>query len=88
MPSVPSAPRVPMMRKTADRKQQDFSALGDSYDIIFDAVGKFKGYGCSNPLIARMFDESRISAIIDKTYPMNEVVSAHRYLETGRRRGI
>jgi NADPH:quinone reductase-like Zn-dependent oxidoreductase len=37
--------------------------------------------------LAEMFDKGRLSAVIDKTYPFAEMVKAHRYVDSGRKKG-
>lgn len=37
--------------------------------------------------LARLADEGRVVPVIDRTYPLSEVVDAHRYVDTGRKRG-
>jgi len=34
-----------------------------------------------------MFDEGTFKAVIDRTYDLNEMVEAHRYVDTGRKKG-
>jgi NADPH:quinone reductase-like Zn-dependent oxidoreductase len=37
--------------------------------------------------LADMFDEGRLKAVIDKTFSFNEMVEAHRYVDTGHKKG-
>lgn len=37
--------------------------------------------------LARLLGDGTIRALIDRTYPLDDVVEAHRYIETGRRKG-
>lgn len=37
--------------------------------------------------IARLIEEGTISPVIDRSYPLNEITDAHRYVETGRKKG-
>ena len=37
--------------------------------------------------IGKMVDEGKLKALIDREYPLEEVVAAHRYVDTGRKRG-
>lgn len=38
-------------------------------------------------LITRLIESGRIRPVIDRTYPLEKVADAHRYVETGRKRG-
>ncbi len=37
--------------------------------------------------LSKWFDAGQITAVVDRVYPMDEVVEAHRYLDTKRKRG-
>jgi NADPH:quinone reductase-like Zn-dependent oxidoreductase len=119
-----------------DYTREDFTQSGQTYDIIFDAVGKSSFVACKeslkaggiylttfpNPaaIIGRIFppkaakkrasfaatglrkgrvkakdldfirglvEEGKIKAVIDRRYPMEQIVEAHHYVETGRKKG-
>jgi len=93
-----------------DYTQEDFTKRGESYDIIFDTVGKFPKAKYSKVLapngtfvtIARLDSKERmenlvfikelieageIKAVIDRCYPLELIVEAHRYVDTGHKRG-
>ncbi len=38
-------------------------------------------------IIKKLFEEGECTAIIDRIYPFNEIVSAHAYVDTGRKKG-
>jgi NADPH:quinone reductase-like Zn-dependent oxidoreductase len=92
-----------------DYTQGDFTQIGGSYDVIFDAVGKTSESKCKGILKAGgsflsvrsptkerqenlvflkdLLEAGEIWPVIDRTYPLEEIVAAHRYVETGRKRG-
>lgn len=92
-----------------DYKQEDYTTLGRSFDIVFDAVGKtskrkarnvLKPKGCFvgvNSMtqeqaahlveIREMAEKGLLIPFIDRTYPLSEVAEAHRYVDSGRKRG-
>ncbi len=37
--------------------------------------------------LARLYEDGRYQAVIDRTFTMNEVVEAHRYVDSGRKKG-
>ncbi len=91
--------------------QQDFTKLFDTFDIVFDAVGKTNKKACKPlikanghyitvegmdvasetkeqlTLLATLFDNGELNANIDKTYAFANMVAAHRYVDTGRKKG-
>jgi NADPH:quinone reductase-like Zn-dependent oxidoreductase len=119
-----------------DYTEKDFTQSGQTYDIVFDAVGKRSFLECKDSLatggvylttgpspsalLQRLFppkagkkrvafaatglrkasekakdlnfikgliEAGEIKPVIDRVYPMEEIVEAHRYVETGRKRG-
>lgn len=38
-------------------------------------------------LLKKIFENGELRAVIDKTFPMNEIIEAHRYVDTGRKKG-
>jgi NADPH:quinone reductase-like Zn-dependent oxidoreductase len=95
--------------RVVDYTQGDFTQIGGSYDVIFDAVGKTSESKCKGILKAGgsflsvrsptkerqenlvflkdLLEAGEIWPVIDRTYPLEEIVAAHRYVETGRKRG-
>jgi len=92
-----------------DYTSEDYTQSGESYDVIFDAVGKIpssqskeslKGNGnflsVKAPTSERIEDliflkglaeAGMIKPVIDKRYPLEQIAEAHRYVETGHKRG-
>ncbi|MEM7345753.1 MAG: zinc-binding dehydrogenase, partial [Chloroflexota bacterium] len=118
-----------------DYTKEDFTKNGQTYDIIFDTVGKRSFSQCRNSLtpngiyldaakpvtfipmiwtsllggkkaimsatyvrstqairkdlifLATLIEQGQIKAIIDRRYPLEEMAEAHRYVETGRKKG-
>jgi len=69
-------------------------------DMLFTAVfgrktAKFAAAGMSKPEVHRtelsevlgLMVNNRFSPVMDRTYPLSDLVEAHRYVETGRKRG-
>lgn len=119
--------------EVVDYGQEDFTKNGQTYDVIFDAVGKHSFRRCKGslkpggvfitadlgflwhaPLLAlvtRWIGEKRVKigvsrytkqdvlvlkelieagkyrAVIDRSYPLEDVVEATRYVETGQKTG-
>jgi NADPH:quinone reductase-like Zn-dependent oxidoreductase len=114
-----------------DYTKEDFTKRGETYDIVFDTVGKSPFSGSVKSLkddgiylfvtywLTRIFrvlwlnrtsskkgmsglleetpedleflleliEAGKIKSVIDKTYPMEDVVEAHRYVESGKKKG-
>ncbi|MHA2289818.1 MAG: NAD(P)-dependent alcohol dehydrogenase [Promethearchaeota archaeon] len=114
-----------------DYTQEDFTKSGETYDIIFDVVGKssFSGsikslnkkgvYLFLNPTLSRMvrgqwisrtrskkvifwtasekaedliflkeiIEAGKLKAVIDRSYPLEQIAEAHTYVEKGLKKG-
>jgi len=119
-----------------DYTEEDFTQSGETYDIIFDAVGKSSFSRCTRSLkdggiylttvpaidalfqrffppktsrkrasfaatglrrardkardltfIKELIEAGKIKAVIDRQYSLEQMAEAHRYVETGRKRG-
>jgi NADPH:quinone reductase-like Zn-dependent oxidoreductase len=122
--------------KVIDYKQEDFSRNGETYDIIFDTVGKSSYRRCKGslthkgvylnpvlglPLLLQMLwtsnfgskkalfmatglrpasekkrdlaflrelvEAGKLSAVVDRRYSLEQAAEAHRYVETGHKKG-
>ena len=134
--AVDSKGKLEMLRSigadaVVDYATDDYAGSGESYDVIFDIVGKSSLSAClrllredgaylqGNPglrQIARglwaskiggrrvirgagpfgpedlaflkgLVEAGKIRPVIDKTYPLEEIVEAHRYVDTGQKAG-
>jgi NADPH:quinone reductase-like Zn-dependent oxidoreductase len=113
-----------------DYTREDFTEIGEMFDVIFDVVGKIKfsqgnrvlkengTYLLANPAsqmisglwtqmtskrkvlmqtasgtvkdlnyLRGLIEKGKLRTIIDRTYPLEEIVEAHRYVETGAKKG-
>jgi NADPH:quinone reductase-like Zn-dependent oxidoreductase len=95
--------------KVIDYTQEDFTQNGQTYDVIFDAVGKSMESQSKNSLkengifltvqstthenmeninfLKELAEMEKIKAVIDRCYPLEQVAKAHRYVETGHKKG-
>jgi len=119
--------------EVVDRLREDFTKNGETYDVVFDAVGKHSfrrcrhsleqggiyvtadlGYLWHVPLLAlatrwvgdkratlgigsyrkedllllkQLLEAGKYRAVVDRTYPLEDVVEATRYVETGQKTG-
>lgn len=100
--------------KVIDYTKEDFANIGESYDFIFDAVGKKKSsrlklqskkaltpggkyisvddgtpkvYIEDLILLKQLVESGKIKPVIDKRYPLEQMVEAHRYVEKGHKKG-
>lgn len=91
--------------------KEDFTKNGDTYDIIFDAVGKKPKQECVGSLekdgvyvsvagfdiasetreqlefLKKLFEEKKYQAVIDRTYDLDNIVEAHKYVDSGKKKG-
>jgi len=114
-----------------DYTRQDYTASGETYDVIFDVVGKMalsRGlralkpggrYLLANPRLSdlvrrpwtsrtsgkqiitgtsslkaadleylkELIEAGKLRPVIDRIYPLEQIVEAHRYVETGQKKG-
>jgi NADPH:quinone reductase-like Zn-dependent oxidoreductase len=96
-------------QQVIDYTREDFANSGETYDLIFDAVGKSstaRGKRALKPggvhisvatstrentddlnFLRELAEAEAIKAVIDCRYPLAQAAQAHRYVETGRKRG-
>ena len=94
-----------------DYTRQDFTQSGETYDVVFDAVGKLSPaqwkkalkpggvhinvHADSNggekveymQMLKGLIEAGKIKPIIDRVYPFEQIVDAHRYVEQGHKKG-
>ena len=64
--------RGPWTRLTSDKKVVMQTANGTEQDLVY---------------LRGLIEDGKISTVIDRTYPLKELVEAHRYVDTGQKIG-
>lgn len=134
--AVDSADKLPLLRdlgadRVVDYRETDFTATGETYNVVIDVVGAgplSRGlatlrpdgrYVVGNPTIstalgaawttattdkrvvaspadyeteelaalAERIGDGDLRAVVDRRYPLSDVADAHRYVDSGRKRG-
>jgi NADPH:quinone reductase-like Zn-dependent oxidoreductase len=134
--AVDSTEKLEMLRsigadQVIDYTQEDFTTNGQTYDVIFDVVGKssfphslrsltpYGRYLLGNPGLSQMvrgrwtsrssgkqviggaasqktedlrvltelIEAGKIHSVIDRRYPLEHIVEAHRYVDSGHKQG-
>jgi NADPH:quinone reductase-like Zn-dependent oxidoreductase len=98
--------------RVIDYTQQDFTEGDETYDVVFDAVGKLSPSRAKRPLrktgvylnvnknsrskggspedlafLKDLIETGKVRAVIDRRYPLEEIVEAHTYVEKGHKKG-
>ena len=95
--------------KVIDYTKEDFTATGETYDVIFDAVhkasrsrskralkksGRFLSAHDSSTVksdglvfLRELIEAGWIRTVIDRSYPLDQIVEAHRYVDRGHKKG-
>ncbi len=98
--------------KVIDYTQEDFTQRSETYDVIFDAVGKIASSKRKKSLaksgiylsafdlsgniklkvedliyLKELCEAGKLKSVIDKCYPMEQIVEAHRYVDKGHKKG-
>jgi NADPH:quinone reductase-like Zn-dependent oxidoreductase len=134
--AVDSTGKLDMLRSIGadhliDYTREDFTQSGETYDVIFDVIGRIAfspnarslkqdgTYLTANPRLPQMvqglwtsirsgkkvimetasgtiedlvllrglIEAGKIKSVIDRCYPLEQIVEAHRYVETGQKKG-
>ena len=98
--------------RVIDYTQQDFTEGEETYDVVFDAIGKLPPSRAKRPLgqtgvylnvnrdsgsgggtpedlvfLKGLIETGKVRAVIDRRYPLEEIVEAHTYVEKGHKKG-
>ncbi len=95
--------------RVIDYTTEDFARSGETYDVIFDAVGKTSASRSRSSLkedgrflsvrsmtsekteyllfLKELIEAGEVIAVIDRRFPLEQTAEAHRYVETGRKKG-
>jgi NADPH:quinone reductase-like Zn-dependent oxidoreductase len=94
-----------------DYTQEDFTQSSETYDVVFDTVGKLapaRGKKALKPdgvyinvhtdsdgcdmlenllLLKELIEAGKIKPAIDRVYPLEQIIEAHRYVDKGHKKG-
>ncbi len=98
--------------RVIDYTKEDFTQKAETYDVIFDAVGKVAASLCKKSLkktgvylnvltssnglklksedlifLKKLIEAEQLKSVIDRRYPLEQIVEAHRYVDQGHKKG-
>lgn len=76
---------VPMAHRTLSLRGRGGLTPSGTYISVTDGSPKFSVEGLT--LLRELVEAGRFRPVIDRTYPLEEIVDAHRYVDTGRKKG-
>lgn len=114
--AVCSTPNLTLVKalgadQALDYTQAEFTQHGETYDVVFDAVGKLaperaqslakaggmvlhvlrdsgNGETLAELLVIReLAAAGQLRPVVDRVYPLDQIVAAHRYVEQGHKKG-
>ncbi len=97
--------------RVIDYTREDFTQSGETYDVIFDAVGKISSSQSKRArgqtgiylnvhtssdgadkienliFLKELIEAGKLKPVIDRCYPLDQIVEAHRYVDQGHKKG-
>jgi len=97
--------------KVIDYTREDFTQSGETYDVVFDAVGKLSPSQAKKArkqtgiylsvhadsdggdkvenlrLLKELIEAGKLKPVIDRCYPLEQIVEAHQYVDQGHKKG-
>lgn len=94
-----------------DYTHEDFTQRGETYDVVFDAVGRLEPAQAKKALkpggvylnvhldsdgadklehllaLKAIIEAGEVRPVIDRRYPLEQIVEAHRYVDQGHKKG-